>query len=608
MNMNPLDLNKASETEQIEASNTISVEVTPQIATSNGKLTTTDYTNFSKLELTNALSLLIEKDVDAVKDEVEIIKLQFYKKLKIEVEELKKSFIENGGIESDFVAQKSDLEDTLKSLLSQFRAKKAVVLAQIEKEKEDNLSQKQSILSQMKILIESNEDVSAYINDFRILQQNWKTIGQIPQSASTEIWKQYNLYQESFWDLVKINNELREYDFKKNLESKTQICETAEKIANEADIVLAFQQLQQLHEEWHELGPVAREYRETIWNRFKDASTIINKRHQVYFEEIRSTEEENLALKTALCDKIEAFDFSQLQNFKAWDDATKIVLAWQDEWKTIGYAPRKVNQKIFERYRTACDAFFSAKGEYYKEAKNVLNINADKKKALCEQAEALKDSTNWKEAGEKFIALQKEWKNIGPVGKKLSDELWKRFITACDYFFEQKNKSTSSQKTEETQNLEKKKEVIAKIESFQKSENHNDSIQELKALMAEWNAIGHVPFKEKDKLYKEYKEAADKQFDLLHAESNNRRIDSFKTNIKDLNTKGDNKLGKERDKLVRALEHLKSEIATYENNIGFLTSSSKKGSGFIKEMERKIESLKEESVMIKKKINLIDEN
>ncbi len=631
--MSPLELDKDPEiaaSETIEINEIIDVatptEVTQEITEAATKVNTEvsqeaiaeqpetvkstipDYTSYSKPELVETLKVLINKEVDAVKDEVEIVKQLFYKKAKTEVEDLKKAFVEAGGEELDFLAPKDELEDTFKALLNEFRSKKASLTAQLEKEKENNLLQKQHVLEQMKVLVDSNDDVSTHINEFRALQQKWKSIGQVPASASTELWKQYNLYQESFWDLIKINNELREYDFKKNLELKTQLCEAAEKLATVEDVVSAFQQLQKLHEEWHELGPVAREIREQLWTRFKDASTVINKKHQSYFDAIRKLEDENYEAKNALCEKIEALDFSSLSNYKAWDEATKTVLAWQEEWRAIGFAPRKVNQKIFDRYRKACDAFFAAKGEFYKETKNVLTQNADKKKALCEKAEALKDSVEWKETADKLIQLQKEWKTIGPVAKKYSDELWKRFIAACDYFFEQKNKNTSGQRSEEAENLAKKKELIAKIETFQKTDNPAESLNALRALMAEWNNIGHVPFKEKDKVYKEYRDAVDKQFEVLNVDSSNRRMDNFRNNLKDMAGKGENKLYREREKLVRAYEHLKSEIATYENNIGFFSSNSKKGGGLIKEMERKIEALKEESKLIEQKINLIDEN
>ena len=617
--MNSLDLTKDPEivpsevTETVETVDTVdTVETSLEtVVIEQPEETNTivaDYAASSKQELIDALKLLIDKEVDAAKDGVEQIKQLFYKKVKLDVEEQKKLFIENGGIETDFVSAKDELEESFKALLNEFRVKKASVMAQLEKEKDSNLLQKQHLLEQMKVLVASNDDVSTHINEFRALQQKWKSIGQVPQTASTELWKQYNLYQESFWDLIKINNELREYDFKKNLESKTLLCDAAEKLSEETDVIAAFQKLQKLHEEWHELGPVAREIREQIWTRFKDASTAIHKKHQSYFDSIRKLEEENLVTKTELCEKIEAFDYSKLNNYRQWDEATKTILAWQEEWRSIGFAPRKVNQKVFDRYRKACDAFFAAKGEFYKETKNVLVVNSDKKKALCEQAEALKDSTDWKEAGEKFILFQKEWKTIGPVAKKYSDELWKRFIAACDYFFEQKNKSTSGQRNAESENLAKKKELIAKINAFQKSENNNESVATLRALMAEWNTIGHVPFKEKDKVYKEYRDAVDKQFETLNVDATNRRMDNFRSNLKDMSGKGENKLYREREKLMRAYEHLKSEILTYENNIGFFSSSSKKGGGLIKEMERKIESLKEESKLIEQKINLIDEN
>jgi len=576
----------------------------PQIV----KPTKPEHSFSTKAELIEALKLLIDKEVDAVKDEVESIKQLFYKKTKLEIEEQKKQHIEAGGVEEEFILAKDELEETFKSLLNQFRGKKAAFMAQLEKEKESNLLQKQHLLEQMKALVESSDDVSTHINEFRALQQKWKTIGPVPQIASTDLWKQFNLFQESFWDLIKINNELREYDFKKNLESKTFLCEAAEKLAEDEDVLSAFQQLQKLHEEWHELGPVAREIREQIWNRFKEASTAINKKHQAYYDIIRKQEEENYELKIALIDKIEGFDFSNLNSYRAWDEATKSFLAWQEEWRKIGFAPRKINQKIYDRYRKACDKFFLAKGEFFRETKNVLNQNSDKKKELCEKAEALKDSVEWKETTDKLIQLQKEWKTVGPVAKKYSDELWKRFIAACDYFFEQKNKNTSGEKNAETENLIKKKELILKVTGLEKTDNPSDAQTALRALMAEWNAIGHVPFKEKDKIYKEYREAVDKQFETLNMESSNRRMDNFRTTVKDLGGKNENKLIRDREKLMHAFEHLKSEIATYENNIGFFTSASKNGGGLIKEMERKIESLKAECKEIEEKIKLIEDS
>ena len=563
--------------------------------------------DLTKQEICDRMKELIEQNVEQVKEEVESMKQLFYKKSKSEVGEQRAAFIEKGGVETEFIPEPTELETEFKELLNEFRNNKAKLNAQQEQEKGNNLLKKQHIIEQMKQLVESNDDVSANVAAFRQLQQDWKNTGPVPPTATNELWKQYNLYQESFWDLIKINNELREYDFKKNLEAKTKLCEAAEMLANEEDVVSAFRQLQKLHENWHELGPVARELREEIWNRFKTASTAINKKHQSHFDDIRKVEDENMALKASLCERIEAIDTTKFSSYKDWDEATKIVLEAQEEWRSVGFAPRKANQKIFDRYRKACDKFFSTKAEFYKSIKSNLTQNLEQKKLLCEKAEAIKDSTDWKEAGDQLVQLQKEWKTIGPVAKKYSDDIWKRFITACDYFFEQKNKNVSGQRSVEMQNLDKKKELIAKITGFEKTGNAAESLAALRALAAEWNALGHVPFKEKDKIYKEYRAALDAQFEKLNIDVSQRRLETFRNNLKDMTSKGDNKLYREREKLVRAYEHLKSEIATYENNIGFLSIASKKGDGMLKEMERKIETLKEECKLLEQKISLIDD-
>ncbi|HOF98704.1 MAG TPA: DUF349 domain-containing protein [Paludibacteraceae bacterium] len=567
-----------------------------------------NYSTLSNEELIEALKKCLIQEVEEVKNDVESIKQAFYRNHRAEVENQKKLFLENGGVEEDFVPKPNELEETFKSLLKEFRDKKAEHLAKVEKEKQDNLLKKQQILEKMKILADAKDDVSTHINEFRALQQEWKSIGQVPPSSLSELFKQYNAYQEAFWDLIKINNELREYDFKKNLEAKIQICEAAEKLMDEPDVVTAFQHLQKLHNEWHEIGPVSRELREEIWQRFKNASTAINKKHQTYFESIRKIEEDNLAAKTALCEKIESIDFSVLKTFSEWEEATKNVLALQDEWRTIGFAPRKLNQKVFERYRHACDAFFSAKAEFFKQVRNSYAENYRKKVELCENAESLKDNTDWKETSEKFIQLQKEWKAIGPVPRKYSDELWKRFISACDYFFDQKKKNTNSLHGEELENLEKKKNLIARINSLKKSDHPNETVATLKALIEEWSTIGHVPFKEKDKVYKDFRAAVDKKYEELNIDWVSRRLETFKNNLKDMNTKGQRKLIHERDKLLHARERLNSEIATYENNLGYFTSTTQKGSKVILELERKIDTLKEESRLIEEKIRLIEDN
>lgn len=586
--------------ETITTPDEIQQEETPEVTEQTQELT--------KQELYDKLKDLVMQDVEQVKDDVEQVKQLFYKKNKIEIAEQKTAYIENGGDELNFIPSTPELENEFKELLSQFRNKKAEVNALQEQEKENNLLRKKHIIEQMKQLVESNDDVSANIATFRQLQQDWKNTGAIPPSAANELWKQYNLNQEKFWDLIKINNELREYDFKKNLEAKNKLVEQAENLASEEDVTTAFRYLQKLHEDWHELGPVSRELREEIWNKFKAASTVINKKHQTHFDEIRKTEEENFELKSALCEKIEVIEFTKLSSYKDWDETTKIILELQEEWRTLGFAPRKSNQKVFDRYRKACDAFFKAKADFYKNVKSNLNQNLELKKALCEKAEALKDNNDWKETAEKLVELQKEWKTIGAVSKKHSDDVWNRFIKACDFFFEQKNKAVGGQKSIEQENLAKKKELIEKIKAFEKTENISESLSSLRALAAEWNNIGHVPFKEKDKIYKEYRTVLDAKFDSLNIDASQRRLESFRSNLKDMSGKGENKLYREREKLMRAYEHLKSEIATYENNIGFFNISSKKGGGMLQEMQHKIETLKNECKLLEQKITMIDEN
>jgi len=568
------------------------------------------YHLFTPSELVSTLRELIEGDVATIRDHVEQIKQAFYKKHKQAEGEARKQFIDEGGEEKAFVPEKYLYEDELKELLNQFKAKKATLHEREEAERAHNLLQKRQILERMDVLVKSNDDVSAHVNEFRELQKKWKLIGQVPAQYVSELWKSYSIMQDSFWDLMKINNELREYDFRKNYEAKILICETAEKLVEADDIVGSFRQLQKLHDEWRELGPVSREHREEIWERFKQASSIINRKHLSHFDEIRKFEDNNLIAKTALCEKIEALDFSSLNTYKAWDEATQTIMNWQEEWRSIGFAPRKANHKVFERYRAACDAFFNAKGAFYKEAKNTLSENLEKKKALCVKAEALKNSTDWKETSDELIKLQKEWKTIGPVVKRYSDEVWKRFIAACDFFFEQKQKNSTDQRSVEIENMSKKKALIAKIKALNVPAiaNSQEVLATLRSYISEWNEIGFVPFREKDRIYKEYRLAVDQMFEVLNVDANQRRLDSFKSNLKDMSSKGENKLIREREKLVRAYEHLKSEIATYENNIGFLSAKNKKGSGVIRDMERKIDALKEEAALIEQKISLIEEN
>lgn len=578
--------------------------VTVEEATANaiGKL--------SKEEILEKLTELVNAAAETARNEVESLKQAFYKIHRAEVEESKKTFLEDGGEEKDFVAPEDEAENKLKELLTVYKEKRAAILAEEDRVKAANYALKLQLIDQLKVLTESQDDFNKLYNDFKDIQQRWKEIKLVPQEHANELWKNYQTYSERFYDIIKINNQFRDYDFKKNLELKTALCETVEKLQTEPDVVSAFHQLQKLHQQWREIGPVAKELREELWARFKAASTVINKRHQEHFESLKSKEQENLIAKTAICEEIEGIDFEALKTFKDWEEKNKEVIALQEKWKTIGFAPKKSNVKIFERFRAACDVYFNKKSTFYKGIKEEMEKNLELKKALCEKAEALKDSTEWKSTTEKMIALQKEWKTIGSVARKHSDIVWKRFISACDYFFEQKNKNVSSQKSVEQTNLAAKKALIEKINKLDEALSADDALAELKGLMAEWNAIGHVPFKEKDKIYKEYHEAVDNQFDRLKVDQTDRKMQSYRSNLNDM-TSGEHGKGKlygEREKLMRMYDRMKNELQTYENNIGFLSISSKGGGGLLKEMERKIEKLKDEMALIIKKIDAIDEN
>lgn len=564
----------------------------------------------TKEEILDKLTVLVENSVETARSEVEALKQAYYKIRRNEVDELKKAFLENGGEEKDFAAPEDETESKIKDLLTAYKEKKAAALAEEERIKAANYALKLQLIDQLKALTESQDDFNKLYNDFKEIQQKWKEIKAVPQEHVNELWKNYQVYSEKFYDIIKINNQFRDYDFKKNLELKTALCETVEKLQNEPDVISAFHQLQKLHQQWREIGPVAKELREDLWTRFKAASTVINKRHQEHFEKLKAKEQENLEAKTAICEQIEAIDFSALKTFKDWEEKNKEVIGLQEKWKTIGFAPKKFNVKIFERFRAACDIYFNKKSEFYKTVKEEMERNLELKKALCEKAEALKDSTDWKETTEKMIALQKEWKTIGSVARKYSDSIWKRFISACDYFFEQKNKNVVSQKSVEQSNLAAKRALIANINALDENVSPDEAIAALKGYMAEWGKIGFVPFKEKDKIYKEYHEAVDRQFDRLKVDQNDRKMQSFRNNLNDMTSgeRGKGRLYSERDKLMRTYERMKNELQTYENNIGFLSISSKGGGGLLKEMERKIEKLKEDMALTIKKIDAIDEN
>lgn len=562
----------------------------------------------TKEEILAKLKEVVADVENVAKPEIDGLKQSFYKLHNAEQDAARKLFIENGGAAENFVPQTDCVEEEFKNIMSVIKEKRSALTAELEKQKEMNLQVKLSIIEELKELVESPDDANKSYTEFKKLQQQWNEVKLVPQAKVNELWKNYQLYVEKFYDLLKLNNEFREYDFKKNLEIKTHLCEAAEKLADEADVVSAFHQLQKLHQEFRDTGPVAKELRDEIWARFKAASTTVNRRHQQHFEALKEVEQHNLDQKTVICEIIEAIDYKELTNFASWESKTQEVIALQNKWKTIGFAPQKMNVKIFERFRKACDEFFRKKGEFFKSLKEGMNENLEKKRALCEKAEALKDSTDWKATADELTKLQKEWKTIGPVAKKYSDAVWKRFISACDYFFEQKNKATSSQRSVEQENLEKKKNIIEKLNAIDDQMDTEEATQLVRDLMKEWNGIGHVPFKEKDRIYKQYHSQVDKLFEHFNISVSNKKLSNFKSTISSIQEGSPQALYREREKLVRAFDNMKNELQTYENNLGFLTTSSKKGNSLLTEINRKVEKLKADIELVKEKIKVVDEN
>lgn len=559
----------------------------------------------SKYEVLERVKELAHSDDIPAKDEIDHLKTAFYKLLFAEREADQKTFIENGGDPEAYVMKTDDSEEQFKAEMGLIKEKRAKAFQQQEEEKKANLQRKQQIIEKIKMMSTSPEEANKSYNDFKALQQEWKDIKAVPAEKANELWRNYQLYVEQYYDLLNLNRELREYDFKKNLEQKTLLCEAAEKLADEPDAVSAFHQLQELHQQYREIGPVAKELREQIWARFKAASTVINKRHQQHFEELRAKEEENLVRKTALCEKVEAIAKEENKNATDWENHTKQIIDIQTEWKTIGFAPQKMNVKIFDRFRAACDDFFGRKAEFFKTLKEKFAENTKKKKEMVEQAKALMDSTDWKATSDKLIKLQKEWKTVGMVPKKVGDQLWAEFVAACNKFFEARNAATAGTRNEEQQNLDRKKEIIAKLKEL--LDSTADNVQAtLQQLIDEYGKIGHVPFKEKDKLFKEYHKVVDALYKQLNISASKQRLDNFKSSIKSMAKQGEDMLDNERGRLMRRYEQLKSEITTYENNLGFLNASSKKGNSLIDEMNRKVNKLKDDLELIRQKIKAID--
>ena len=572
----------------------------------NTATTLTNSKNYkSKAEIIERLKEIVGNDENPTKEELDHLKTSFYKLHIAEREAQQKAYLEAGGDPDKYILVPDEAEDVFKAEMGVIKERRAKLFLQQEAEKQENLEKKLNIIERIKNMASSPEEANKNYNEFKELQQQWKDIKNVPADKANELWRNYQLYVEQYYDQLNLNREAREYDFKKNLGIKNHLCEAAEKLAEEPDVISAFHQLQELHQQFREVGPVAKELREEVWTRFKAASTIINKRHQQHFDELRAKEEDNLVKKTALCEKVEDIVKDEHKGANEWEKLTKEIIDIQAEWKKIGFAPQKMNVKIFERFRAACDDFFSKKAAFFKEMKQRYNENIAKKQSLIEKAEALMESTDWKVTTDKMIALQKEWKTIGAVPKKAGDELWSKFLEACNKFFEARNAANAGTRNEERTNLDKKKAIISQLKEL--VEGNVDDLQEkVKGLVDEYAKIGHVPYKEKDKLYKQYHEVLDKLYDDLHVTTAKRKLDNFKSNLKNVVKRGEDALDNERGRLMRRYEGLKQEINTYENNLGFLNASSKKGNSLIDEMNRKVQRLKDDMELIKQKIKTID--
>ena len=559
----------------------------------------------TKQEVLERVKEIAHSDDTPNKEELDHLKTAFYKILFTEREAKTKEYLENGGEPDKFVLLPDETEEAFKAEMQIIKEKRAKIFLEQEAEKQANLQKKLEIIEKIKAMAISPEEANNSYNDFKALQQEWKEIKAVPADKANELWRNYQLYVEQYYDLLKLNSEAREYDFKKNLEAKTALCEAAEKLADEEDVIAAFHQLQDLHQEYREIGPVAKDLRESIWARFKAASTVINKKHQQYFEDIRAKEEKNLEAKTALCEKMEAINLDDIKTAAQWEQITKDVIAMQQEWRTIGFAPQKMNVKIFERFRTINDTFFTKKAEFFKTLKSLYAENIEKKKKLVEKAQELADSTEWKKTGDKLVALQKEWKATGIVPRKQGELLWKSFMEACNKFFDARNKANAGTRSTERTNLDKKREVISQLKALLENPAENAQ-QTLQKLTEQYNAIGHVPFKDKDALYQEYHEVLDKIYKELNLSNAKRRLNNFKNNLKSVAEKGGDALDSERNRLLRRYDQLRSDITTYENNLGFLNAASKKGNSLVEEMNRKVQKLKDELELIKQKIKAID--
>jgi hypothetical protein len=599
------DITPAPSAEKVYSSDTKEKKVKPEPP----QIEKPDFSTYSEIELVNALSEVLERnDEYDIKDDVEAIKAAFYRKVKEDVEEQKKKFIEEGGFEEEFQEQESPYEQDIRELLKKYRQIRHEFNKRLEHDKEQNLQLKYEIIEEIKGLLHKEESINKTFQEFRELQHRWREIGPVPQTKMKDLWDTYHFHVESFYDYIKINQELRDLDLKKNLEIKIKLCEQAEELLLEPNTVKAFNHLQKLHDRWREAGPVPRENKDDIWDRFKAATAKINKKHQDYFENRKSEQKKNYEAKKALCEQVEEINEMEIDNHKEWGEKSKEVVNLQKVWRTIGFAPRKDNNKIYTRFREACDKFFDAKRDFYSKNKELQQTNLQMKLDLCIQAEALKDSTDWRKATQDLINIQKQWKEIGPVPRKNSDLLWKRFRQACDYFFDKKSEHFSSIDTEQVDNLKLKEQLIQEVETFKSTGDVNKNFELLKDFQRRWTEIGHVPMKKKDEVQRRFRSAINKLFDDLNMDESNRNMLKFRTKMVSFSesSRGQNKMRLERDKYMTKLKQLESDLVLLDNNIGFF-AKSKNAEVLIEDVRQKIEQTKEKIEFLKNKIRVIDE-
>ena len=555
--------------------------------------------------MTRLTQLAAAEAVEISREEIAHLKQRFYAIRKLEQEAELAAHLAAGKDAESFIPALDTTEEDFKNLMNTVRERKAAQAAAEEEERKQNLARKLALIEELRTISADTDNVNRAFPRVKEIQAEFKEIGEVPPTEATDLWKDYQGAVEQFYDQLKVNKDLRDYDFRKNLELKTLLCEEAEKLNDEEDIVLAFKRLQNLHDEWRQTGPVAKEQREEIWARFKDASTLVNKKYQAFFEERKNRELENEKAKTEICERVEALDFSSLKTYAAWDEMTRVILGAQEDWKKLGFASRKANNALFARFRAVCDRFFTLKAEHYREMKDELAANLEKKIALCEKAEALKDSTDWKRTADELVKLQKEWKTIGTVPKKHSDNIWHRFQTACDAFFEARKANLSESRSVEQANLKAKRDIIAALREIPLDAPRSESMPKVKELQARWQEIGHVPFREKDKVYEEYRAICDALYNRMGRERERGNLSRFEDVIKEMGS-DEQKLYRERERILRSFEIKRNELKTYENNLGFLSSKSKTGDSMVREMERRIQRIKDDLTAIEQKIKLID--